>query len=114
MMRHRAWLVIVAVGITLVACSPAAAPSGSASPGTLVITQSGSEEGGLYVEGAIAYVDVVDQGGRVVAELEDVDISVTWSLARSGCRRVATLSAVTCGRASATAASWTRPPTAAI
>lgn len=42
----------------------------------------GSEDDGLYIEGAIAYVEVVDQGGRVVVQSQDVDDLGDKALAR--------------------------------
>lgn len=67
--------------------SPTAVPAGtppsasSASLGTLVIAQS-AVVGGLYTEGAFAYVEVTDLTGKEIASAEDADYGLAKEIAR--------------------------------
>jgi hypothetical protein len=38
-----------------------------------VVTQGDAAEGGLYIEGAIAYLEVADQDGEVIEDLDEPD-----------------------------------------
>jgi hypothetical protein len=49
--------------------------------GTLVVTQ-GDASGGLYIDGAYAYLEVVDPDGEIVNAMEDRDYHVAKELAR--------------------------------